>query len=94
MSLRCRICHVELKNNDIVVLDDFSVFSHKRCYDFEKLWPLVDSIGKFKCLKGKLSRFTLNAYKEVIAMDDKRLPEEISDEEIYEILAFTFNHTD
>jgi hypothetical protein len=43
-----------------------------------------------------LPRFLLNAYKEAIALVDKenRLPEEISDEEVYTSLAYTLGYLD
>jgi hypothetical protein len=53
MSLPCRVCRVELKNDDIVVLDDFAILRHKRCYDFEKYGHLIDSVGKFESVHGE-----------------------------------------
>jgi hypothetical protein len=96
LSLPCRVCRVELKNDDIVVLDDFGILRHERCYDHENYGHLVDSVGKFESVQGKLPRFLLNAYKEAIALVDKenRLPEEISDEEVYTSLAYTLGYLD
>jgi hypothetical protein len=93
MSIRCRVCRVELKDEDIVVLDDFNILRHKRCYDFEYYDHLVDSVGRLEDLQGKLPRFMIEVYKEVLAIGDpkNRLPEEIPDEEVYASLAYLGN---
>lgn len=94
MSLCCRSCRIEFKDDDVVVLDDFAILRHKRCYDYQKYWDLIDSIGKFKNIRGTLPDFLMNAYREVIAMQDKVSPEEISDDEVLSALAYTFGYLD
>ncbi|MCU9601754.1 hypothetical protein [Pallidibacillus thermolactis] len=94
MSLCCRVCRIELKDNDCVVLDDFGVLRHHHCYDYENYQEFVDSVGKFENVRGKFPRFLLNVYKEVIAMGDNRSKEDISDEEVLATLAYTLGYLD
>lgn len=93
MELCCGSCHVELKNNDLVVLDDFGSIKHEQCYDFTNYQHLVDTVGPFESVKGKFPEFLLSTYKELIALDEneQRSPEEIEDEEVIAVLANMFN---
>lgn len=92
MALRCESCRIEFKNDDMVVLDDFAILRHKKCYDYQKYCDLIDSIGKLENIRGKLPDFLMNAYREVIALQYKKLPEETSDDEVLSTIAYTLGY--
>ena len=92
MAIRCGTCKIEFKSNDVVVLDDFAIIRHKQCYDYQNHWDLIDSIGKYEDIRGKLPDFLMNAYREVIALQDEKYPNEISDTKVLSALANTLGY--
>ena len=92
MKLCCGACHVELKNDDQVVLDDLGTLRHKECYDYAHYLHLIDTVGPFESVRGILPDFLISVSKEIIAMgeDEQRSPEEIEDEEVIATLASIF----
>ncbi|MCQ6275833.1 hypothetical protein JMM81_12810 [Bacillus sp. V3B] len=92
MGVCCGACHVELKNDDLVVLDDLGVLRHERCYDYANYLHLIDTVGAFESVRGRLPDFLISTYKQIIAMDEdeQHFPEEIEDEEVIEIWANMF----
>jgi hypothetical protein len=88
----CGSCHVELKNDDIVVLDDLGILRHQQCYDFTNCRDFIDTVGEFEFVRGKLPAFLIDAYREVIAWDERKMPKDISDEEVYAVLANTLGY--
>ena len=94
MGVYCGHCHVELNQDDKVVMDNFAILRHEECYDFKKEAHLVDTIGLYKDVRGHLPTVFLNAYKEIIAMaaDETRPVHEISDDEVIGALAYTLGY--
>lgn len=94
MKLCCGHCHVELKDQDKVVLDDFGIIRHKNCYDYANGLHLIDTVGICKDVRGHIPRFLLDTYKDIIAMDpdEFREAEEIMDAEVIETLSYTLGH--
>ena len=92
MGVCCGACHVELKNDDLVVLDDLGILRHKQCYDYGNYLHLIDTVGVFESIRGRFPDFLISTYKQMIAMDEdeQRSPEEIEDEEVIAILANMF----
>lgn len=90
MGVCCGACHVELKNEDVVVLDDFNIVRHEGCYDYEKRLDLIYSVGPYKNVQGHFPTFLLNVYREVIAIGKGITPEEITDEDVLASIASIF----
>lgn len=92
MEVCCGSCHVELKSDNLVVLDCLGILRHEGCYDYTNHLDKIDTIGPYKDVKGLVPAFMINLYREVIAMDpdEQRTPEEITDEEVIAILSNMF----
>lgn len=92
MELCCGVCHIELKGPDKVILDSFGIWRHEKCYDHEKYLHLIDTVGVYESIKGKLPIFLINVYREIIAMEEgeTRAAQEIPDEEVIAVLSGMF----
>lgn len=88
----CGSCHIVLDDQDKVILDSFGVWRHEKCYDHEKYLHLIDTVGVYESVKGKLPTFLINVYREILAMDEgeTRTVKEIPDEEVVAVLAGMF----
>ena len=92
MGVCCGACHVELKNDDLVVLDDLGIINTKQCYNYANYHSLDRYGGSIWIYKRRFPDFLISTYKQMIAMDEdeQRSPEEIEDEEVIAILANMF----
>lgn len=70
MELCCGHCHVELKDEDQVVLDDLGCIRHKECFDYANGLHLIDTVGICKEVRGHIPQFLIDTYREIIAMDE------------------------